>query len=240
MLAAILAGGLGKRLRPYTEELPKPMVPVAGRPLLELQIAWLKEYGFNEIVLLVGYKKEKIIEYFGSGSKFGVKITYIVEDEPLGTGGAVKNAEHILSKESFFLLVNGDILTNLNPVMLIEKLLSGKYLGVIATIPLPSPYGILELEGDHVKGFVEKPLIRDYWINAGVYALKPQSLKYFPELGDLEKTAFPAMAREGVLGAVKYSNVFWKAIDTYKDLEEASKYAEEFMARGRQNFQRSS
>jgi Nucleoside-diphosphate-sugar pyrophosphorylase involved in lipopolysaccharide biosynthesis/translation initiation factor 2B, gamma/epsilon subunits (eIF-2Bgamma/eIF-2Bepsilon) len=227
VLAAILAGGFGKRLRPYTEDAPKPMIPVAGKPLLEYQIAWLKKHGFEEIVLLVGYKKEKIIEYFGSGSRFGVKITYIVEDEPLGTGGAVKNAEHILLKESVFLVLNGDILTNLNPLQLLSKLEAGRYMGVIATIPLPSPYGILELEGDNVKGFVEKPLIKDYWINAGIYALKPEALRYFPDKGDLEKTAFPAMAREGLLGAVRYTNVFWKAVDTYKDLEEASKFIEE-------------
>ncbi|MEM1830927.1 MAG: sugar phosphate nucleotidyltransferase, partial [Desulfurococcaceae archaeon] len=82
MLAVILAGGFGKRLRPFTEDSPKPMIPIVGKPLLEYQISWLKKHGFNEVLLLVGYKKEKIIEYFGSGGKFGVKITYIVEDEP--------------------------------------------------------------------------------------------------------------------------------------------------------------
>ncbi|MEM1775262.1 MAG: nucleotidyltransferase family protein, partial [Desulfurococcaceae archaeon] len=115
MLAAILAGGLGKRLRPYTDDLPKPMIQVADRPILEWQILWLKKYGIREIVLLVGYRKEKIIEYFGSGSKLGVKITYVVEDDPLGTGGAIKNAEHVLSKDEVFLVLNGDIITNLNP-----------------------------------------------------------------------------------------------------------------------------
>lgn len=224
MLAAILAGGFGKRLRPFTDDVPKPMINIAGRPLLEYQISWLKKYGFTEIVLLVGYKKEKIIEYFGSGSRLGVRITYVVEDEPLGTGGAVKNAEHILCKEKVFLLLNGDILTDLNPLHLVERIESSRYLGVIATIPLPSPYGILQLEDDAVKGFIEKPLIRDYWINAGVYALKSDALRYFPEKGDLEKTAFPTMARDGLLGAVKYTNIFWKAVDTFKDLEEATKY----------------
>ena len=228
MLAAILAGGLGKRLRPFTEEYPKPMISIAGKPLLEYQIEWLRKHGFDEVVLLVGYKKEKVIEHFGSGLRYGVKITYVVEDEPMGTGGAVKNAEHILLKEKIFLVINGDILTNLNPLLLVEKLEeSGKYLAVIATIPLPSPYGILQLEDDCVKGFVEKPMIRDYWINAGVYAMKPEALRYFPDKGDLEKTAFPAMAQDKVLGAVKYTNIFWKAIDTFKDLEEASKYVEE-------------
>lgn len=228
MLATILAGGLGKRLRPYTEDYPKPMIPVSGRPLLEWQILWLRKHDIREIVLLVGYKKEKIIEYFGSGSKFDVKITYVVEDEPLGTGGAVKNAEHVLSKNEVFLVLNGDILTDLNPLLLVEKLSSSnRYLGVIATIPLPSPFGILELDGEDIKGFVEKPVIRDYWINAGVYALKREALKYIPDKGDLERTSFPAMARDGVLGAVKYTGVRWKAVDTYKDLEEASRIVEE-------------
>ncbi|MET1160165.1 MAG: nucleotidyltransferase family protein [Thermoprotei archaeon] len=222
MLAAILAGGFGKRLRPYTEETPKPLINVADRPILEWQIEWLKKYGVKEFVLLVGYRKEKIIEYIGSGSKLGVRVTYVVEDEPLGTGGAIKNAEHILNKTDAFFVLNGDIITNLNPLKLLEKLEEG-YLAVIAAIPLPSPYGVLEIEDSRVKGFIEKPLIETYWINAGVYAMKPEALKYFPVKGDLERTAFPAMAKDGVLGAVKYTNVFWKAIDTYKDLEEATK-----------------
>ena len=211
MLAAILAGGFGKRLRPYTEDLPKPLINVVDKPILEWQIEWLKRYGVNEFVLLVGYRKERIIEYLGSGSRLGVRVTYVVEDEPLGTGGAIKNAEHILSKSEVFLVLNGDILTNLNPLLLVEELNKG-YLGVIATIPLPSPYGVLEIEDSQVRGFIEKPLLKNYWINAGVYALKPNALKYFPEKGDLERTAFPAMARDRVLGAVKYSGVFWKAI----------------------------
>ncbi|MGC8982574.1 MAG: nucleotidyltransferase family protein [Desulfurococcaceae archaeon] len=232
MLAAILAGGLGKRLRPYTEDHPKPMVMVNGKPLLEWQILWLKKHGIKEVVLLVGYKKEKIIEYFGSGARLGVKITYVVEDEPLGTGGAVKNAEHVLSKEEFFLLLNGDVLTNLDPTLLVKKLYSSKScLGVIATIPLPSPYGVLEIgeDGETVKGFVEKPVLRDYWINAGVYALRREALKYFPAVGDAERAAFPAMARDGVLCAVKYTGAFWKAIDTFKDLEEAERAVKEVL-----------
>lgn len=229
MLAAILAGGFGKRLRPFTDDIPKPMIQVGGRPILEWQILWLKKHGFNEIVLLLGYKKEKIIEHLGSGSKFGVRVTYVVEDEPLGTGGAVKNAAHILSKENIFLVVNGDIVTNINPLVLVNELtLNKKCLGTIAVIPLPSPYGIVEIEDDRiVKGFTEKPQLKDYWINAGVYALRSDALKYFPDKGDLEKTAFPEMAKDGVLCAVKFTNVFWKAIDTFKDLEEASKVIHE-------------
>jgi len=222
MMAAILAGGFGKRLRPYTEELPKPLVPVAGRPILEWQIEWLKKYGIEEFVLLVGYRKERIIEHIGSGSRLGVKVTYVVEDEPLGTGGAFKNAEHILSRNDVFLALNGDIITNLNPLKLIETVRKG-YAAAIAAIPLPSPYGILEIEGVMVKGFREKPRLSDYWINAGVYAMTPRVFEYLPDKGDIEKIGFPEMAKEKVLAAVKYENIFWKSIDTYKDLEEATK-----------------
>jgi NDP-sugar pyrophosphorylase family protein len=223
MLAAILAGGFGKRLRPFTEESPKPLVQVAGEAIIDWQIKWLKKHGVRELVILAGYKKEKLIEHLGSGSRHGVKITYVIEDEPLGTGGAIKNAEHVLSKEEVFLVLNGDILTNLDPKKLVAKLEEDEgFLGAIASIPLPSPYGILRIEGERIIGFIEKPVITDYWINAGIYALSSDSLKYFPEKGDLEKTAFPKMAEEGVLGVVKYENVFWRAIDTHKDLEEAS------------------
>jgi len=224
MMAAILVGGFGKRLRPYTEELPKPLIQVAGRPILEWQIEWLKKYGINEFVLLVGYRKEKIIEYIGSGSRLEVRVTYVVEDEPLGTGGALKNAEHILSKTNIFLVLNGDILTNLNPEKLIETLKSNRrFIAAIAAIPLPSPYGILEISGDIVKGFREKPRLSDYWINAGVYAMTPDVFDYLPEKGDIEKTAFPRMASEEVLAAVKYIDIFWRSIDTHKDLEEAAR-----------------
>lgn len=222
-MAAILAGGFGKRLRPYTEEIPKPLVPVAGRPILEWQIEWLKKYGIEEFVLLVGYRKEKIIEHMGSGSRLGVKVTYVVEDEPLGTGGALKNAEHILSRNDVFLALNGDIITNLNPLKLVEKVRSGGYIAAIAAIPLPSPYGIIEVVDSRVTGFREKPKLKDYWINAGVYAMTPRVFDYLPEKGDIEKTGFPEMARDGLLAAVKYDNVFWKSIDTYKDLEEATR-----------------
>lgn len=226
VFATILVGGFGKRLRPLTDSVPKSLIQVAGKPILEWQIEWLKKHGFNEIVLLVGYLKEKIINEFGSGSRLGVKLTYVVEDEPLGTGGAVKNAEIVLSKADFFLVMNGDVLTNLDPKPMIETLLSTDYYAVIASVPLTSPYGVLEIEGSRIRSFVEKPVLRDYWINAGVYVLRPEALRYFPTRGDLEYTAFPEMARENRLGVVRYEGVFWKAIDVYKDLEEASKILE--------------
>lgn len=232
LMAAVLAGGLGKRLRPYTEEIPKSLINIAGKTILEWQIEWLKKYECFEFVLLVGYRKEKIIEYVGSGSRLGVRVTYVVEDEPLGTGGALKNAMHVLSKNEYFLVLNGDIITDINPMKLIDKLSNNEFIGVIAAVPLPSPYGILEISGEVVKGFREKPKLMDYWINAGIYALKPSIFDYLPERGDIETTAFPNLANKGLLGAVKYSEVFWKSVDTHKDLEDV---ARELAKRGRIN-----
>ena len=227
MKAAILAGGFGKRLRPLTSEKPKPLVEVAGKPILEWQIEWLKAYGIREFVLLVGYLKEKVINHIGSGARLGVKVSYVVEEEPLGTGGAIKNAEHILSGEQVFIVVNGDVITNLDPRRLIEPVVKGEVAASIAAVPLRSPYGILKIREDNrIESFIEKPLLRDYWINAGVYAMSPQVFSYLPESGDIEKTGFPELAKKGLLKAVKYENVVWRSIDTHKDIEEASKELE--------------
>ena len=227
--AVILAGGFGKRLRPYTESIPKPLVEVAGRPILEWQIEWLKMHGIKEIVLLVGYLKEKIIERIGSGARLNVKVTYVVEDTPLGTGGALKNAEHVLRNENYFIVINGDILTNIDPVKVVNALSVGRAVGSIATVPLRSPYGILRIENGHVVEFSEKPLLKDYWINAGIYGFTPEIFHYLPEKGDIERTAFPKLASERKLVAVRFEDVFWRSIDTYKDVEEASREVEKYL-----------
>ncbi len=224
MKAVILAGGYGKRLKPYTENVPKPLLPVAGRSILEWQVRWLKHYGFEEILICAGYLKEKLVNEVGSGVKYGVRVGYVVEDEPLGTGGALKNAEHILRNDESFLLINGDILTDLNPNELLEDL-EGKYLGAIALVQLPSPYGIVKFDEKTRKviSFVEKPRLMDYWINAGVYVFKREVFNYLPERGDIEKTALPRLADDGKLKAHLFENAFWMSIDSHKDLEEASK-----------------
>jgi NDP-sugar pyrophosphorylase family protein len=163
--------------------------------------------------------REKFFSVIGSGSKLGVKVYYSVEDEPLGTGGTLKNAEGLLMNESGFLTVNGDIITSLKPTALAEQ----GSVGVISLVPLKSPYGVVELSDNGlVKGFLEKPQL-DYWINAGVYYFKPEIFHYLPEKGDLEKTTFPELAKKNTLKAVKFRDVFWRAIDTQKDVEEVEK-----------------
>ncbi|MCD6236283.1 MAG: nucleotidyltransferase family protein [Thaumarchaeota archaeon] len=224
MKAVILAGGYGKRLKPLTETTPKPLLPIAGKGIIEWQIKWLKHYGVDEVIICAGYLKEKIIERVGNGSRYGVKVGYVVEEEPLGTGGALKNAEHILKKEDSFLVLNGDVLTDFNPLALIDDLEDG-YVGAMALVHLPSPFGIVHFDQKtmKIKSFTEKPRISEYWINAGVYAFKPEIFDYLPESGDIERTAFPKLAEEGKLKAHLFESCIWMSIDSHKDLEEASK-----------------
>jgi mannose-1-phosphate guanylyltransferase len=222
MKAVILAGGLGKRLRPLTDERPKPMIEVLNQPIIEWQVKWFKEFGVDEFVICVGYLKEHIIDYIGSGSKFGVKVGYAVEEEPLGTGGALKNAQSLLGgteNEGFF-MVNGDILTDLNPNTLQDGITSS----AIAVVPLRSPYGVIELdESSIITGFVEKPQIKDRWINAGVYYFGSEIFSYLPDSGNLEVTALPVMIKDRKVKAIRYEKSFWRSIDSHKDIEEASR-----------------
>jgi len=218
MKAVILAGGFGKRLRPLTDQKPKPMIEVLNVPIIEWQIKWLRKYGIKEFVVCVGYMKEQIIDHIGSGSRLGVKVGYVVEEEPLGTGGALKNAESLLAGQKGFFMTNGDILTELDPNKLHDSSQT------LALVPLRSPYGVVELDGgSKVRGFVEKPTIPDRWINAGVYYFTQEVFHYLPDNGNIEVTALPALAKEGRLKAIKYENMFWRSIDSHKDIEEAAK-----------------
>ena len=222
MKAVILAGGLGKRLRPLTDERPKPMIEVLDQPIIEWQIKWFKKFRIEQIVICVGYLKEHIIDYIGSGSKFGVKVGYAVEEEPLGTGGALKNAQSLLGRaeNDGFFMVNGDILTDLDPNILRDDITSS----ALAVVPLRSPYGVIELDGSsNIIGFVEKPQIKDRWINAGVYYFGSEVFDYLPDIGNIEITALPAMIKNRKIRAIRYEKSFWRSIDSHKDIEEAGR-----------------
>ncbi len=221
MQALILAGGLGRRLAPLTNDVPKPLIPVAGKPILVRQIEWLKEQGITDFILAVGHLRAKIFEALGDGRKLGVRIVYSVEEEPLGTAGAIRNAEPFIDGEEF-LALNGDVVTDLRVKPLVEALEGSD--AAIALVPLRSPYGVVEVDDEgRVKSFVEKPVLEGYYINAGVYAIRRETLRLMPERGNLEETTFPLLARQGRLKAVLYRDAFWRSIDTMKDLEEVER-----------------
>ena len=225
MITVILAGGLGKRLRPLTSDRPKPMIQINNTPIIELQVKWLKKFGITDIIVLVGHLREKIKHHLADGKKFGVNISYIEENVPLGTGGALKNAkDHIIqngNSDSGFFVINGDILTNLDPFTISEK---GSM--TLALVPLKSTFGIVETNGDLVSKFVEKPYIEDRWVNAGVYYFSNDIFDYLPDNGNLETVTLPMLVEKQKLKAKKFSNNYWRSIDSHKDVDEASKEIE--------------
>lgn len=203
MKALLLAGGLGTRLRPLTDDLPKPMAPVGNRPWLEHLLLHYKTQGVSEFVFAVQHNRERIESHFGDGSKFGVRIDYAVEKELLGTAGAIKNAEPLLSDR--FIVVNADIIHQID---LASVLRFHESRGAEATICLtevddPSHYGVVELTGEgRIVRFVEKPKKEEApsnRINAGIYIMERRVLKHIPSgtAVSIEKETFPRLIAGG-------------------------------------------
>jgi NDP-sugar pyrophosphorylase family protein len=220
MRAVILAGGEGTRLRPLTLSLPKPVVPVVDRPFLRHQLDLLAGAGVRDVVLSVAYRPERVEAVFGDGRDHGVRIRYAVEATPLGTGGAVKNAESLLDART--VVLNGDILADLDLGAVIARHEAEKASAtiVLAPVPNPSAYGLVETDdGGRVRRFVEKPRpeeIRTNTINAGIYVLETRVLDLMPvgEKYSIERAFFPALLARGdlVLGPVHEG--YWIDIGT--------------------------
>lgn len=211
MKVVILSGGMGRRLRPITDYLPKPLVPIGGIPVIEWQINYFKKFGIKDFVICAGYRADQIISHLKS-KKLEVKIQFSVETTPLGTGGAIKNAKRYIDDD--FFVINGDVITNLDPTKLQNSQNS------LAVMPLRTTFGIVHLEDNKIERFEEKPELHNYWMNAGIYYLEKDTLKYLPKVGNIESITFPKLAEKGQLHAVKYQNVFWYSIDSHKDMEE--------------------
>ena len=221
MKAIILAGGRGKRLKPVTDYVPKPLVPIKNIPIIEWQIRYLKKFGIREVIICTGYKADMIESYL-SMKKLGMKIKFSIEKTPLGTGGAIKKAGKLINDKSFF-VINGDTITNID----LHQLASKK--NAIAAIELKTKYGILETESDKIINFKEKKEISDTWMNAGIYHLQKEVLKKLPIKGDIEKTVFPDYAKKGLLNTIKFKNVEWFSVDSFKDMEECSERVEKII-----------
>lgn len=201
----ILAGGQAKRLRPITDDIPKCMVPINGRPMLDYHLQWLRKYDISKIVLACGYKWEKIKDHYGDA------FTYSPENEPLGTGGAIRLAAEHIEGDKFFVLNCDDINnTDLNKL---KKL--GPNSVVISRFR--SQFGIVETKEGLIQNFKQKPLL-PYWANIGLYLLD-KKLK-LPTSGAIETEIFPKLAARGQLKAFKHTG-YWITINTQKELEEA-------------------
>lgn len=218
--AVILAGGKGERLRPLTEDRPKAMIEILGNPLLAYQIQWLRQHGFTRLVICCGYLHEVIREYFGDGSRFRVQIEYLVESEPLGRGGALKQGlKHIKGSDEPVVALNGDLITNLALSDFYQYHKEQGGVATVCTVPLRSPYGIVDCDSNStITGFKEKPEL-PFLINAGIYVLNQSIIELLPDKGDHEVFTFPRLAEEGKLKAFQ-TRCFWRTMDTVKDHSE--------------------
>lgn len=222
--AFVLAGGKGERLRPLTNDIPKPLVRVGGKPILQYNIEMLALHGVKEIILATGYLHGKIEDYFGDGAQFGVRIIYSVEHEPLGTGGAVKSAEKILEEK--FIMLNGDNIANFDLTKMQQTHAEENAKATIALVEVEdvSSYGVARLEGKKITEFVEKPSKESApstWVNAGAYVLEKEILSHIPRgFSLIEKNAFPALASDGKLFGYKHKG-YWFTTDTFERLERA-------------------
>lgn len=219
--AVILAGGKATRMRPYTDDRPKAMIDIAGVPIIERQLRWMAANGVEDVVVSCGYKAAVIADRLKDGSELGMRVIYAEEPEPLGRGGGLKfGAGHLPNKQARWLGINGDVLTDLAIDDLVKH---HEALGAFATIalaPYRTSWGIAELEGDLVRGFVQSPRL-PYWINGGIYVMEPQVAGMLPDKGDHEDTTFPELAKAGKLGGFRITG-YWRGIDTVKDIIEAS------------------
>jgi NDP-sugar pyrophosphorylase family protein len=220
MRAVILAGGEGTRLRPLTLSTPKPVVPVVDRPFLAHQIDLLKRIGIREVVFSLAYRPERVEAVFGDGGSLGVRIRYAVEDAPLGTGGAVRNALPLLDERT--VVMNGDVLTDVDLAEVVARHESERASASILLTPVPNPsaYGLVETDpAGRVLRFLEKPSpeqVTTNNINAGIYVLETRTLELVPEgvKHSIERSFFPDLLARGdrVLGPVHRG--YWIDIGT--------------------------
>ncbi|MFH1409450.1 MAG: sugar phosphate nucleotidyltransferase [Nanoarchaeota archaeon] len=229
--AIILAGGKGTRLRPITFEIPKALIPVHDKTLTEHLFDLLKLYDVKEVIMAVGHMREKIKKHFGDGSKFGMRIKYAEETEPMGTAGPIRLARNLI--KDTFIVQNGDELKNIN---ISEMYAFHKENNALATIALttigdPSIYGVAKLDGSKIQAFVEKPEPGEEpsnLINSGFYILDPKVIDYIPDgYAMFEKDVFPKLAAEGKLYGYPFSGQWFdtgnierydRAIKEWKDI----------------------
>jgi NDP-sugar pyrophosphorylase family protein len=213
--AVILAGGTGTRLKPITDYVPKPLIPINNIPIIEWQIKYLKRFGINDFVICTGYKTDQIQDYFEHMKNFDSKIKFSIETSPLGTGGAIKKAARLINGRSF-LVLNGDIITTID----IRELYSSP--NSIALIELRTKFGTVDLDNDKITSFKEKRNISGVWMNSGIYHLDKKIISDLPSRGAIEDTTFRKYAKNRKLVGIKFKNGLWFSIDSHKDIEECA------------------
>ena len=214
LTAVVLAGGEGTRLRPLTNDLPKPVLPIANRPFFEYMLDHLRESGVTRVIMALGYRAEPLIQAFGDGRAYGLRIDYEVETEPLGTAGAVRALLPEL-KETF-LVLNGDCLTDVDIATMVDQHVERREYATLAvhTVDDPSRYGVVVLDGiGYVNRFLEKPKgprFPAHTVNSGVYVLEPEMFNFIGGgFSMFERDLFPAALMSGVeIGSFPWDGYF--------------------------------
>ena len=227
MKAFVLAGGLGSRLRPKFGELPKPLAPIGGRPVLERQLEWLKAHGVSRIVLCTGYGGAAIRDALGGGERLGVRLEYSDEVEPLGTGGALRLARHAVDGPCWVL--NGDTLPEGDPWLLERRRWEVGAIGAVALYEVTDARARGRVECDalgRVRRFVEKDpdAAGPAWVNGGLYAFSSALWRHLPDgVSSLERDVLPGLAGSGLLLGVRMPGTFYD-IGTPAEWERAERH----------------
>lgn len=220
MSAVIMAGGFGTRLRPFTENVPKPMLPVGDKPLLELTVEKLRRSGIKRVNVTTHYLAEQISDHFGDGKAFGVEMAYVPEDRPLGTAGALRLME---PPDGPLLVLNGDILTSVDyqAMLAFHREHRASVTVGVRKYELQVPYGVIETDDALVRTLREKPLQR-FLVNAGIYLLEPPVMRFIPEGRRFDMTdLIQVLIQEGCRVASFPIVEYWLDIGQVADYQQA-------------------
>jgi len=224
MQAVILVGGEGTRLRPLTSRQPKPVITLVDRPFLVYMLEWLRGHGVTDVILSCGFEPTKVRAALGDGSALGISLRYVVEPEPRGTAGALKYADEQVGLDERFLMLNGDVLTDVDISAQLAQHEATGAVGTLGLVPVddPSAYGLVLCDERHqVTGFLEKPApsqlvgVDRYYISAGIYVLEHRVLDLIESGANvsIERTIWPALVGEGLHGS-RAEGAYWMDIGT--------------------------
>lgn len=227
MKAVILAGGRGKRLKPFTDVLPKPLLPIGGKPVLERILTNLKKQGIEEVFITVRYMKDYFRILFGEGEKFGLKINYVEEEEPLGTAGPIKRIKDFLSED--FFVMNGDLVTDfdINEGIKFHKEKKSNLTIITRSLETPIEYGVISGKENKVFEWVEKPKI-NFEISTGMYFMNPKVIDYIPSGKEFNMNDLVKKMRGNSEEIFKYVHTgSWIDIGKIEDYKKANDLYEE-------------
>lgn len=218
----IMAGGFGTRLRPLTDNCPKPMLKVGGKPMLETLINSFKSHGFYRFYISTHYLPEVIMNYFGTGERFGVEISYVHEENPLGTGGSLSLLPSTLPKEPL-IMINGDLLTNVDFSKVLDFHIKNNSDATMCVrdYEVKIPFGVIEGEGHEITGMVEKPTYR-YFVNAGIYVVSNNVITSLPKNEHLDMPKLFEMKQQDGMKIMKFPiHEYWLDVGRHDDFKRA-------------------